>query len=159
MTGRWRGRSTWSPPPSATARSSPPSRTSRERSGEEDPLGDIAAADSQAPVQGQRRPLRGARGSRRRRHRAEQRRRRPLGYPRRRAVRRRDLLRLVALARADPAGGGAGVSVARPKVGAWRRALPGATASKLGLAPVGEAMFPSRTPFFQRPFLRGEPPG
>src|SRR5712692_3998750 len=42
---------------------------------------------------------------------------------------------------------------------ARRRALPGDAASKLGLALVGETMFPPRSPFFQRPFLLGEPPG
>ncbi len=51
------------------------------------------------------------------------------------------------------------MTVARPKVGARRRALPGGAAGKLCLAPVGETMFPQRTPFFQRPFLLGEPPG
>src|SRR2546422_3327006 len=31
--------------------------------------------------------------------------------------------------------------------------------ARLQLAPVGETMFPSRAPFFQRPSLLGEPPG
>jgi hypothetical protein len=34
------------------------------------------------------------------------------------------------------------MSLARPTLGARRRAWPGGAASKLGLAPVGETMFP-----------------
>src|SRR6266508_2202483 len=136
MTGRWRGRSTWSRPRSVTARSWPRSRTNRERSGEEDPLGDGAAADSDASVPGQRRVLRRARWRPRRRDRAHGRRHSPIGDPGLRAVRRRDRVRVVALAGADPAAGGPGVSVARPMIWARRRALPDDAATKLGLAPV-----------------------
>ena len=51
------------------------------------------------------------------------------------------------------------MTVARPMISARRRALPDDACSKLGLAPVGETMFPPRAPFFQRPSLMGEPPG